>query len=280
MTESLKKFFDTIGVQDDLRANLLAEEPAEDFDLDVSLETFNNAQQAVWKKKLQSSFSSDFDAKFTVNKLKLAKQIAKAAGLEKSTREIEELGFDGVVKLVPDFIKNQVTAASKHTDDELRGKLETWKTQAVTYKEEKESLEASMEEKINGIKTQADSEILNFRLGGVFNNQFKKIDYGVPVEHRELFEEKARKEIQQKWKIDAEGNITDQDGGKAVNFEGNGVYTHISEPIAYLASKYNVIKKSNAGRGGAGGGSIGGTTTDKMSSHAQAMLENMQKARK
>lgn len=280
MAAYIEQFLKKLGVSDDLRTALMAEEPGDDFNFDEQFTSYIDDQKHVWLSRLQSEIKADIDNKEMIVKKQLAVEVAKTMGLDVSNADAKKMGFDAVLKLVPDHIETIKSEASNSTDKDLKSKLADWQQKATDWKTKYEDSELSITGKVEEVENKYKAQIADLSLGAVFAREFKKLKYGVPAELAEMFEERVMRELKERYSIDSEGNLMSKDGKtKAVSFDENSIYSTLSEPISHLAAKYKVVQKSNTSQppNTPPGGPVppNGKGTGEMTDNAKALKQRM-----
>lgn len=281
MTDNLKTFLKAIGISDELVTQLTAETPPEDFDLNDSTNSYLALREDLFKTKFGKTMLSqkDVDDKFNIYRNTLKQKINKSLGMGHSRADLDVMELEDFFKKTAEFVDGKITAASKATDDELKAKLTETESKLVTLNEAIQQLEDDKTAEIDKIKGEYDAKLKARDFDVTFGNAFSKIELGVSAEQALVFKDFFKREILTKmgddYSVDLEGNIKGDNPRGMTNFEQNGFYTKLEQPIEYLVEKHKIGKKSNGAEGGGGSAFTSGGTivTDNLSDNARKMLE-------
>ena len=279
MSELLTKFLDKIGTPAELKAQLLADEPKEDFDFEAAIAKYQDDRKEVWRAKLKGEFGEQIKNKGLVITKQLARKLAKMGNLEISGNEAEEKGFDAVLDLVVEKI-----SAGAGDDSEFKTKYEDTLVKLKNWQEKYETSVKDHEKKVSELETGYNTKIAGYDRATAFSTVFGGIEYGVDDKGRTLFESHVRNLLADKYNIKSDGALLAPDGtSKAVSLNGEGIYENLKEPVLELAKEFGVLKESNGQPGGfrkpGGGqrpvGSGSGEGDDKKFKATNALAERM-----
>lgn len=243
---SLEKLYKALGITEQFLAPLTAEEPPQDFDADSHIENFLNSRKAVWLKKLEPEFEEAKKGEFLTYNKRVAKDVAKALGIDGTKTKIAEIGLKGVMELIPTRLQEITDAASKITDEQAAAKITEWQSKHAGLVKDLDNLKVQHAKDLTRLENEKQQALDNIEINKAFRKEFDNLTYGIPPGMVRLFEKEARETITKKWKVSTDGKITDKSGqGMAVSFDGNTTYETIAEPIAHLAREHEVLKKSN-----------------------------------
>jgi len=241
MSELLKKFLDRVGTPTELREQLLADEPKEDFDFDAAFKKYQEGRAAVWKSKLKDDITKQVNTKGLVVTKQLSRKLAQSANLDISGNEAEELGFEKVSEMVVE----KITSGSGD-DSEFKTKYEEVAAKLREWQDKHSKTVKDHETKVAALEADYNKKIAGYDKNQAFATVFKSIEYGVDGKGQKLFESHVRRELEEKWNIAADGALLDLDGtSKAVNLSGEGVYDNLKEPVLEMAKDFGVLKESN-----------------------------------
>lgn len=290
----LNEFLNLIGVDGELYERLTSDDPPEDFTIDDAVNSYRNAQKAVYRNLLKPEIDTN-------QKKWIARKYAQIEDKVKSAIDFDDLGIaidpenggviEALTKVGEKYAEKIAAASTDSAVHELRGKLSTVTGTLKDVSTELDRWKAKYNEDTAKLLLERDKVRTDAIVDRMFDERFDRVQWGVDESQIPVWKGILKSEIRGKYWIDPENaGLKDADGeSDALNFDGNSVYSTLDQPIDYLLKKYNLIKKSHGGGDGDppltdDKGRRRPRTTipsnDKMSEHAQAMLNKMTAARR
>lgn len=239
MTQTFKNFCKSIGLDHSKIAPML-EENYEGDEKEIASEYLE-----IRKKLIEQELKPDLEkainkVAFGKSTIKAMRDYNKALGLGFSSDDIKEMKFEDFVEAA----KKAFETKGETTDSEYKQKYDDLLESMQSSKNEFES-------QINALKSEHETALNSERqknqdfIGKLnFSKAVAKKELGVSKEHLDIFKKHWYSEITSKYNIQEDGAITDKDGNKAINFEGNGHYLKIDEALDYLIDRDKAGKKS------------------------------------
>jgi len=243
MNKNLQILANAIGLNPDHLKNALEAEEGS-FDVAAISKEFKAVQASIIRKELESDYDKKLQENFGTARIKFMSDLNKNLSLGYNNSDIKGMDYDAFLKESVEKVERRVNEHEGQTDEELTKKYNSLVTQLdqVTqgYESKITDIKTTLQEKISAAQREAEKYIVDSE----FSRNYSKFELGVLPEHREVWGDRIKNDILSKYKVNADGSLTDKDGNAAVNFTGNGVYTKIEEPIAFLVDKYKIAKVS------------------------------------
>jgi hypothetical protein len=248
--EHIIKALKSFGLSDETIKNLQSEKLPDGFNLDEVINQrkseiiqIHNQQNPPDVENIKKGAFAEMSKKM---RIKFAKEVLKIA--DKTNRDLEDMSNDDYFKLVTETYAKELDNAGKGTNDEHKKLVDEFKSKFLQTQEELNELKGSSTRAIQEAQENAKKEVHKFKLDHFLEKKFNEVELGVPKEQWEMAKLGIRTKIDSmNWQIDPDtGELKDQSGGLAINFEKNGSYKNISEAIELLSDPYR--KKSNAGQ--------------------------------
>lgn len=282
--ETVKEFADLVGIDESSFNLLIAKEKPEDFDLQKLATNYKDKERKLFENSLdkEGMFKEQTDQKFKIFKETVSTKIAKGLGLNFTRKEAAEIDWEEMLNKANEHMAKQIQAGSESSDEELRNQLKLEQEKSINlkndYDEYREKIKIELEEKEKNYK----SDLKKVHVGLKFNEEFDKVDWGIPKLHIPKWKQELQNEIMENYHVNEDGTLTGKNGAHAESYDGKNIYNHIREPLTFLLDKYQLLKKSYGQPDGEGGASAvvaknGVFNRAKMSPAAVAMLERIQK---
>ncbi len=242
MSKQVERVLKHLGFKDDYISNLLSEEPPEDFNAVEIADARLNEIVQIHNQKNPPQIDEQLKAARIAGAKDVKQSLGKAFGIAKTRSEFEQMDNREFVELLS---KTHDEAVKKGTSDEkLAAELNEFRTKYLETKDELDDFKKVAENRINEAAKQADVKVRQFLIDKKYEEEFSKVDWGVPKEMIPVVKEGIVGKLKQMpWTTDENGNLSGPDGnGLAIDFEGKGHFKHISEAINVLVQP--VTKKS------------------------------------
>lgn len=278
----LDEFITHLGVDEELKTTLSAEDLPEGVTIEDLANKLKSSIGAVHAAQTGKSFTKeDVNGQFSVYKKTQSATLNKEFELGLSRNEAEEISPEEMRKKIKDKYKALITQAEKDAGiDETKQEMITNLTstnEEITGKYN--DLQSTMEATIAKIQGEAKQEVKSAFASLAFTTEWSKKNLPAHLkDSEEIFREKFMEKILSVYDSDIKGNITDKEGNEAINFDKNGIWKHISEPLDYLWKKHSLEAVSNGGGSGSFTKVAGGEQT-QVSDKVKAMRERAMKAR-
>lgn len=256
--------------------------PAEDLQVFFAEETPENIVEEVASKYHTNRFevfkaSEDFKTALETERaktfensgIKFIKDAAKELDIELSNDQITELKKDHkkFLKIAKEKLNERVTKASTATDADLKAELEKYKLTASeainlnqSWEQKYTQLEAAKEQEINQFKSNFEAKQDSQKMIAE-DKEFQALQLTGKNNTAKLIMD----EIFRKYNVLPGRKVESKDGGIAMHPTKNVQVGTLDELWEYYKPLYDLVSRSNAGKGGSDGvkiTSVGAPVTD------------------
>ena len=292
INEKVKSFLSEAGILTAFQ-NVVSNAENEEFDEKAEAQTFKSTQEKLFENKHKERIVSkeDLDKQFNTVRGTLSQTANKYFELGLPRKEAENMKLEEILAKAKTKFDQEKEGLKNETNEEMIEKIKNLQKVNATLSEEKESLIEAKEQEIAEKEKEYNMQIRQRDVRDIYTKEYGKYDWG--IENKALIpviKNAVEKQISDKFIVNSDGTLSGKDATHAESFDGNGIYTNVEEPIAYLLKEqYKVVQLSNDSGGGGQAPVNGATVTDangeqkvqKLTDGAQDMkariLEKMQK---
>jgi len=286
MTKLLTEFWAKMNYPPDVLRTLLTpdyegDEAPEDYpDAALLANSFAETQSKLFKSTSGLFTKEDMDVEFTKHRAKQISDINKAFGLGHSRSQLTDLEWKDVLTAAKAKVDADIQEATESTDETLKSKLHDLQNEKIKIMQEKVALEESIDTQVAAKTATLEAELNKESVDRLFHDIYDEFKW--PEGSKHIYQDFIRNKVSSKYEIHRDGRLT-MDGGKdAINFEGNGHYTHLKDAVKYLHESEGMDPKHKGGQGGRGGAIFSGPASieGELSENSKAMAERVLAARK
>lgn len=284
MTKLLKEFWGKMNYPPEMLTTLLTPdpegEPPEDYpDAEELAKQFSETQQKLFKSASGLFTKEDVDTQFAQYREKIISDVNKSLGLGYTRSQLSDVEWKGILAQAKAARDKAVEEATAATDETLKSKLHELGNEKIKILQEKEALEESIEAQVAAKTAALEAELNKESVDRLYHDIYDEFKW--PEQSKHIYQSFIRNTIGSKYEIHRDGKLT-QDGGKeAINFEGNGHYTHLKDAVKYLYESEGMDPKHKGGQGGRGAIFSGAASIEgELSENSKRMAERVLASRK
>lgn len=270
----LNKFLEGIGVKPETIVALENEENPDDFDIKPFVDGHLSTRTKLFENKYKDQLltEEELDKKFAILKETHRAKINKQFELNYTRKELKEMDLDAVLLKAQEKVDEITTAAQGQNDEELVAQVKKYQTEIAEKTTEMDTVKDRFEADLIKAKGAFDTEIKTIKVDNLFAKEFDEFTFGLDAELVPMVKRQIQQEILGKYVVNADGTLEGADGTHAQEFDGQGIYETVTEPITHLLKKYKAIAKVKVDDP-ALRTPTGGLVTKDMSPEALAMLK-------
>lgn len=241
----LNKFLEEIGVTPETIVALENEENPEDFDIKPLVDGHLSTRTKLFENKYKDQLLSEeeLDKKFAILKETHRAKINKQFELNYTRKELKEMDLDTILLKAQERVDELTTAAQGQNDEELVVQVKKLQTEIADKTTEMDTVKDRFESDLTKAQGAFDNEIKTIKVDNLFAKEFDEFTFGLDAELIPMVKRQVQQEILAKYVVNADGTLEGLDGTHAQDFEGQGIYESVKEPITHLLKKYKAIAK-------------------------------------
>ena len=249
----LSEFAVKFGIPAETVEMLAKGELPDGMEVDALVEKQRKNLHTLFEAQSDKKFTKeDLDKQFGVYKKTVSASLNKTFGLGLSRNEAEEIDPAEMQKKIFDhyqsLIEEAQTKAGVKSDATTKELIKNLEEDRNKWQTEYQALEQAKDAEIAKAYGEADKKIRQMKAEQIFDNEWNKRDFPA---HLKPVEDDVKKSIRDtifsRYDSDENGNLMSKDGGQAINFDENGVWDSIKQPMDYLWKMKKIEPLSNGG---------------------------------
>lgn len=241
----LTEFLNDFGIEKKDIETLLAETPPEDFDVKELVKKYDGIKEKLFENKYKNRLidEDELDKKFDILRGTHAAKINKQFDLGFTRKELESMKFEDVLEKASEKVSATIEESQGKNDPELIGQIKKLQKELADEREEKDALTERFENDRSAIEKEFTSKLNKIQVENLFQKEFDKYTLGVDPVIIPLIKKEVKEKTLERYDVDSDGNLSGKDGTHAQDFNGKGIYSHLSEPVKDLLIEHNALAK-------------------------------------
>ncbi len=246
MQKELIEFLKGIGVQQSTIDALNKEEKESGFDVKTYIESHQSTQEKLFENKHKDRIvdKTELDKKFQIQRGTLAQKLNKRFNLGFTRQELESMDYEDVLEKAAENMDKAIEESRTNSDQELIKKNKLLQESNAAIKDELDEFKQKSIQEIEAARLDFERKLTAIEVEKVFEDEYSRYKIGIDEPLIPIIKKQVKEEILAAYEVKRDGTLSGKDGTHAQDFEGKGIYAHVSEPIKYLFNKYNVPQKS------------------------------------